>query len=337
MAVYRNNSILFYPITLEGRRGTTDEFATIPFHLDLFSAALVELAKSIPVHSLILSSHLFFCLPLFLFPFTVPCRIVFAKPEDLETWPNHLSFRFLTRVRSSPMAAWIFLRTSSLVTWSLYEMFNSLRKHLISKACVLFSNSAAKVHDSQAYRNMEMTRERISFTFDPRDMLLSLQMGFGFVRAAAACAILERTSGLEPSSETTAPRYLKLVTVPNFCPFTFISLWMPLALFVISLVFSALISILYLVQVLSRLSTRASSSCSSSARASVSSANRRLVIFLPPMLTFPSCSSRASDMIRSRKMLKRVGDRRHPCLTPTVVLNHSPMLPFTWTALVALS
>ena len=32
-----------------------------------------------------------------------------------------------------------------------------------------------------------------------------------------ACAILERTSGLEPSSETTAPRYLKLVTVPNFC------------------------------------------------------------------------------------------------------------------------
>ena len=104
-------SILFYPITLGGRRGTTDEFATIPFHLDLFSAALVELAKSIPVHSLILSSHLFYCLPFFLFPFTVPCRIVFAKPEDLETWPNHLSFRFLTRVRSSsysPMAAWIF-------------------------------------------------------------------------------------------------------------------------------------------------------------------------------------------------------------------------------------
>ena len=135
---------LFYPITLEGRRGTTDEFTTIPFHLVLFSAALVELAKSIPVHSLILSSHLFFCLPLFLFPFTVPCRIVFAKPEDLETWPNHLSFRFLTRVRSSsysPMAAWIFLRTYSLVRWSLYE---------ISKACVLFSNSAVKVHESQA-------------------------------------------------------------------------------------------------------------------------------------------------------------------------------------------
>ena len=102
---------LFYPITLEGRRGTTYEFATTPFHLVLFSAPLVKMAKSIPVHSLILSSHLFFCLPLFLSPFTVPCMIVFAKPEDLETWPNHLSFRFLTRVGTSsysPMAAWTF-------------------------------------------------------------------------------------------------------------------------------------------------------------------------------------------------------------------------------------
>ena len=71
-------SILFYPITLEGRRGTTDEFATIHFHLAPFSAAPAEPAKSTPVQSLILSSHLFFCLPLSLCPFAVPCRIVFA-------------------------------------------------------------------------------------------------------------------------------------------------------------------------------------------------------------------------------------------------------------------
>ena len=125
---------------------------------------------------------------------------------------------------------------------------------------------------------MEMTRECISFIFDPRD-LLSLQMSFSFVRAAVACAILKRTSGSEPSSETTTPSYLKLVTVSSFCPFTVISLWMPLALFVNSLVFLALISILYIVQVLSRFSTRSSNSCFSSARASMSSANRRLVTF----------------------------------------------------------
>ena len=51
---YILGSILFYPITLEGHRGTTDELATTPLHLALFSAALVELAKSIPVRSLIL-------------------------------------------------------------------------------------------------------------------------------------------------------------------------------------------------------------------------------------------------------------------------------------------
>ena len=59
--------ILFYPITLEVRRGITDELERIPLHLVLFSAALVELTKSIPVRSLILSSHLFFSLPLFFF------------------------------------------------------------------------------------------------------------------------------------------------------------------------------------------------------------------------------------------------------------------------------
>ena len=98
-----------------------------------------------------------------------------------------------------------------------------------------------------------------------------------------------------------------------------ISLWMPLALFVVSF-FSALISILYFVQVLSRLSTRASSSYSPSAKASMSSANRRLVMVLPPMLTFPSYSSGASDII----------------LLTKIVLNHSRLLPFIWTALIAL-
>ena len=82
--------------------GITDDFAKIPFHLVLFSAALVELAKAIPVHSLILSFHLFFVLPLLLFPFIVLCRIVFAKPKDLQTCQNHLhSCLFLDQGRES--------------------------------------------------------------------------------------------------------------------------------------------------------------------------------------------------------------------------------------------
>ena len=50
---------LFYPIALEGRR------APQMSSQKSLSAALVELTKSIPAHSLILSSHLFFCLHLF--------------------------------------------------------------------------------------------------------------------------------------------------------------------------------------------------------------------------------------------------------------------------------
>ena len=63
-------SILFYPIILEGRRGTTDDFAI--FHLVLFPAALINLTKSIPVQSLTLPSNLFFCPPLLHIPLSVP-------------------------------------------------------------------------------------------------------------------------------------------------------------------------------------------------------------------------------------------------------------------------
>ena len=77
-------------------------------------------------------------------------------------------------------------------------------------------------------------------------------------------------------------------------------------------------------QVSFRLSTQASSSCSSSARAFMSAAHDKLVIFLLHVLTFPSCSSRASDMKGSRKMLKRVDGEDSVALLLTVVLNQFP-------------
>ena len=55
----------------EGRWGTTDDSATSFLHLYLFSAALWDLPNSRPVHSLMLSSHLFLCL---LSTFTVLAR-----------------------------------------------------------------------------------------------------------------------------------------------------------------------------------------------------------------------------------------------------------------------
>ena len=43
------------------------------------------------------------------------------------------------------------------------------------------------------------------------------------------------------------------------------------------------------------------------------------MIVLPQMLTVPSRSSKASVMILSRNMLKRVGEKRHPCRPPPVI------------------
>ena len=94
-----------------------------------------------------------------------------------------------------------------------------------------------------------MTRECISVTFDPRGTLSFLKIGFSSLNAAVARTILEIIPGVGLLYEATAPWYLKLVTVPSFCHFTFISTWMSLVLFVISMLFLPLISFSYLVQV----------------------------------------------------------------------------------------
>ena len=124
---------------------------------------------------------------------------------------------------------------------------------------------------------------------------------------------------------TTVPRYLKLSTLFNFSPLILMSMLIPFVLLVISLVFSALIFVPKAAEVISRRSTREASSSSFPAKPSMSSVKRKLVIVLPQMLTVLWRSSSASVTILSRKILKRVGESRHPCLTPTVVLNQSPM------------
>ena len=106
---------LYQSLNRESRWGTTDYFATsFPFFSVLHS--LWELPNSRPVHSLMLSSHLFLCLPCLLPPFTVPCKMVLARPNERETWPYHCSLRLFTIVRRyscGPIACWILARASS--------------------------------------------------------------------------------------------------------------------------------------------------------------------------------------------------------------------------------
>ena len=71
-----------------------------------------------------------FSLPCLLPPFTVLCKMVLARPDERETCPYHFSLRQFTMVRRAscgPIACWILAWTSSLVTWSLYEMRSVLR------------------------------------------------------------------------------------------------------------------------------------------------------------------------------------------------------------------
>ena len=107
--------------SLVDRWDAKDDLATSSLHSSRLSAFLVAAPSVMPVHSGMLSSHLFFCLSLLLPPCTVPFRIVFASPVDLVTCPYHFRFRLFTVLKRSlwgPMACRVLFRTSSLEMWS---------------------------------------------------------------------------------------------------------------------------------------------------------------------------------------------------------------------------
>ena len=86
--------------SLADRWGTTVHFTTSFLHSSRLSAFHRSIFHSRPVHSLMLSSHHFLCLPLRLPPWTVPSRIVLASPDDRVTCPYHFRLRLFTEVRS---------------------------------------------------------------------------------------------------------------------------------------------------------------------------------------------------------------------------------------------
>ena len=60
----------------------TDDFTSF-LQFSLFLTALLDLVNSRPVHSLMLSSDLFFYLPCLLLPFTVPCKMIWGRLETV--------------------------------------------------------------------------------------------------------------------------------------------------------------------------------------------------------------------------------------------------------------
>ena len=161
-----------------------------------------------------------------------------------------------------------------------------------------------------------MIKERSSLIFVLIAMFLSFQITLRFASAPVAWAILESISGPDLSSVTMAPRYLKLWTVSSFRHWPWWYCWCRWCYWSSawsSLHWSACHKLLRSCQV------APPSSVSVPASPSMSSAKCKFVIVLPPMLTVPAWSSSASVMILSRRILKRVGESRQPCLSPTEI------------------
>ena len=74
-------------------------------------------------------------------------------------------------------------------------------------ACILLWSSAVRIHDSQAYRKMDVTGERISGILELGEILLSVQTGFSLVNAAVVCAIIM----IMIMEISTAPYLLKIL------------------------------------------------------------------------------------------------------------------------------
>ena len=72
-------------------------------------------------------------------------------------------------------------------------------------ARILLCSCAVRVHDSQAYRNLNVTRECISRILELREMLLSFQTGFNLANAEWRIS-----QASNPRINTTEPKYVEL-------------------------------------------------------------------------------------------------------------------------------
>ena len=139
------------------------------------------------MRSLVTSIFLYACESCCLHTSSSVCLVFFPLSLCLARWfwPDLMNGRhvhttslclfMMVRSLCGTIAGRILARTSSLVTRSLYEMQSILWQHLISMACILLCSSAVRVHDSQVYRKMDVTRERISHILELLEILLSFQ------------------------------------------------------------------------------------------------------------------------------------------------------------------
>ena len=161
----------------EGRWGTTDDFATSFLHFSLFSTALLDLPNSRPVHSLMLSSHLFLCPPLQIVKMLRLSRtsrktVLDSMMEAMEEYTHHLE----DRVAES--SAEMTLAKQNLETF----LSDTLPPHLVSRLAngettKLATGDAVqgKVYDNLGVVMIEVVNVRDALLHvPPKELLLFL-------------------------------------------------------------------------------------------------------------------------------------------------------------------
>ena len=173
-------------LNLDGRRGTTDDVATVPLHPSLSSAALRESPNSIPVHSLMLSSDLFFLFLSFL--------LLSMSPAELSS-PCQRTLRCGHTISFSASSPWLrhhhalqlhsgFCcdppRSSDGLCRKRYEVSYSISSQGLDPSLDFCCQGPALT----GIRNVDKMGVRISLTLAASEMFLSLHMIFSLERAA---------------------------------------------------------------------------------------------------------------------------------------------------------
>ena len=126
---------------------------------------LLELLKLMSIESVMPSSHLVLCLPLFLLPSIFPTIKVFSNESVLPIrWPKHWSFSFSISP-SNEYSGLIFFRIDWLDLLAVPGTLKSLPQHHSSKASILQCSAFFMVQLSHAYMTTGKTMALTRWTF----------------------------------------------------------------------------------------------------------------------------------------------------------------------------
>jgi len=175
--------------------------------------------KPMYVESVMSSSHLILCRPLFLLPPIPPSIRVFSNESTLRMrWPKYWSFSF-SIIPSKEIPGLISFRTDWLNLLAVQGTLRSLLQHHSSKASILQCSAFFTVQLSHPYMTTSKAIALTKWTFVGKVMSLLLKMLFRLVITSLPRSKRLLISWLQsPSAVILEPRKIKSDTVSTVSP-----------------------------------------------------------------------------------------------------------------------